>query len=162
MFTKERVSPNVKPDPVACVFVIQTLFQYVTSLMKQGYQEESSRQRQLTLSPRDRPEKSNTALWASSSSASLSNSAQHSDVSLYILYLLSRFLRRSCLPQSLFAIRSKNNNHTWSFNNALYFWTQLLLRSSSMGPGLGSRARPQSVTAAAQPALLIVMNWNYY
>ncbi|XP_034432773.1 x globin [Hippoglossus hippoglossus] len=40
----------------------KTLFQYVTSLMKQGYQEESSRQRQLTLSPRDRPERSNTAL----------------------------------------------------------------------------------------------------
>ncbi|XP_062252526.1 x globin [Platichthys flesus] len=40
----------------------KTMFQYVTSLMKQGYQEESSRQRQLTLSPRDRPERSNTAL----------------------------------------------------------------------------------------------------
>ncbi|KAG7454921.1 neuroglobin-like, partial [Solea senegalensis] len=40
----------------------KTMFQYVTSLMKQGYHEESSRQRHLTLSPKDRPEKSNTAL----------------------------------------------------------------------------------------------------
>ncbi|XP_026209505.1 x globin [Anabas testudineus] len=40
----------------------KTLFQYVTNLMKQGYQEESTRQRQLALSPKDRPEKRNTAL----------------------------------------------------------------------------------------------------
>ncbi|XP_022607008.1 neuroglobin-like [Seriola dumerili] len=40
----------------------KTMFQYVTSLMKQGYQEESIRQRHLTLSPKDRPEKRNTAL----------------------------------------------------------------------------------------------------
>ncbi|AWP16666.1 putative neuroglobin-1-like [Scophthalmus maximus] len=40
----------------------KTMFQYVTSLMRQGYQEESARQRHLTLSPRDRPERSNTAL----------------------------------------------------------------------------------------------------
>ncbi|KAI3367840.1 hypothetical protein L3Q82_026662 [Scortum barcoo] len=40
----------------------KTMFQYVTSLMRQGYQEESNRQRQLALSPKDRPEKRNTAL----------------------------------------------------------------------------------------------------
>ncbi|XP_034530311.1 x globin [Notolabrus celidotus] len=40
----------------------KTMFQYVTSLMKQGYQEESRRQHLLTLSPKERPEKSNTAL----------------------------------------------------------------------------------------------------
>ncbi|XP_040915973.1 x globin [Toxotes jaculatrix] len=40
----------------------KTMFQYVTSLMKQGYQEECIRQRHLTLSPKDRPEKRNTAL----------------------------------------------------------------------------------------------------
>ncbi|XP_071354776.1 x globin [Trachinotus anak] len=40
----------------------KTMFQYVTSLMKRGYQEESTRQRHLTLSPKDRPEKKNTAL----------------------------------------------------------------------------------------------------
>ncbi|XP_070777013.1 x globin [Enoplosus armatus] len=40
----------------------KTMFQFVTSLMKQGYQEESNRQRQLALSPKDRPDKRNTAL----------------------------------------------------------------------------------------------------
>nr|XP_020485620.1 neuroglobin-like [Labrus bergylta] len=40
----------------------KTMFQYVTGLMGQGYQEESRRQHLLTLSPKDRPEKSNTAL----------------------------------------------------------------------------------------------------
>ncbi|XP_051242523.1 x globin [Dicentrarchus labrax] len=40
----------------------KTMFQYVTSLMKQGYQEESSRQRHLALSPKERPDKRNTAL----------------------------------------------------------------------------------------------------
>uniref|UniRef100_A0A3Q3ITR6 Uncharacterized protein n=1 Tax=Monopterus albus TaxID=43700 RepID=A0A3Q3ITR6_MONAL len=40
----------------------KTMFQYVTSLMNQGYQEESARQHHLALSPKDRPEKNNTAL----------------------------------------------------------------------------------------------------
>lgn len=40
----------------------KTMFQYVTSLMKQGYQEEITRQRQLALSPKDRPDKRSTAL----------------------------------------------------------------------------------------------------
>ncbi|XP_078796782.1 x globin isoform X2 [Oryzias latipes] len=40
----------------------QTLFQFVTALMKQGYQEESARQRQLATSPKDRLDKRNTAL----------------------------------------------------------------------------------------------------
>uniref|UniRef100_A0A3P9DPL8 X globin n=1 Tax=Maylandia zebra TaxID=106582 RepID=A0A3P9DPL8_9CICH len=40
----------------------QTMFQFVTSLMNQGYQEESARQRQLALSPKERPDKRNTAL----------------------------------------------------------------------------------------------------
>ncbi|XP_039994136.1 x globin [Xiphias gladius] len=40
----------------------KTMFQYVTGLMKQGYQEERTQQRHLTLSPKDRPEKRNTAL----------------------------------------------------------------------------------------------------
>ncbi|CAN9502249.1 unnamed protein product [Ophioblennius macclurei] len=40
----------------------KTLFQYLTGLMKQGYQEESARQRHLALSPKERPEKKNTAL----------------------------------------------------------------------------------------------------
>uniref|UniRef100_UPI0037E76A70 x globin n=1 Tax=Semicossyphus pulcher TaxID=241346 RepID=UPI0037E76A70 len=40
----------------------KTMFQYVTSLMRKGYQEESSRQHLLTLSPKERPDKSNTAL----------------------------------------------------------------------------------------------------
>ncbi|XP_023146638.1 x globin isoform X1 [Amphiprion ocellaris] len=40
----------------------KTMFQYVTSLMKQGYQEESTRQRHLAVSPKERPDKRNTAL----------------------------------------------------------------------------------------------------
>ncbi|XP_031703501.1 x globin [Anarrhichthys ocellatus] len=40
----------------------KTMFQFVTSLMKQGYQEESDRQHLLALSPKDRPDKKNTAL----------------------------------------------------------------------------------------------------
>ncbi|XP_028994065.1 x globin isoform X2 [Betta splendens] len=40
----------------------KTLFQYVTTLMKQGYEEESARQQQLALSPKERPERRNTAL----------------------------------------------------------------------------------------------------
>lgn len=43
------------------------MFQFVTSLMNQGYQEESARQRQLALSPKERPDKRNTALWDSTS-----------------------------------------------------------------------------------------------
>lgn len=50
-----------------CCVVIQTMFQYVTSLMKQGYHEESNRQRHLALSPKERPDKRNTALWDASS-----------------------------------------------------------------------------------------------
>lgn len=42
--------------------MFQTLFQYVTKLMKQGYEEESSRQQQLALSPKERPERRTTAL----------------------------------------------------------------------------------------------------
>lgn len=41
------------------------MFQYVTSLMKQGYHEESSRQHQLAVSPKERPDKRSTALWES-------------------------------------------------------------------------------------------------
>ncbi|XP_068194968.1 x globin [Antennarius striatus] len=40
----------------------KTLFVYVTSLMRRGYQEESARQRHLANSPRQRPDKRNTAL----------------------------------------------------------------------------------------------------
>ncbi|XP_029349447.1 x globin [Echeneis naucrates] len=40
----------------------KTMFHYVTSLMKRGYKEESARQHHLTVSPKDRPEKRNTAL----------------------------------------------------------------------------------------------------
>ncbi|XP_037551112.1 x globin [Nematolebias whitei] len=40
----------------------KTMFQYVTSLMTQGYQEESARQRNLAVSPKDRLDKRNTAL----------------------------------------------------------------------------------------------------
>ncbi|XP_054469867.1 x globin [Anoplopoma fimbria] len=40
----------------------KTMFQFVTGLMKQGYQEESNRQRHLALSPKERPDKRNTAL----------------------------------------------------------------------------------------------------
>ncbi|KAM4541927.1 x globin [Odontesthes bonariensis] len=40
----------------------KTMFQYVTSLMRQGYQEESARQRHLTMSPKDRLDKKTTAL----------------------------------------------------------------------------------------------------
>ncbi|XP_026160370.1 x globin [Mastacembelus armatus] len=40
----------------------KAMFQYVAGLMMQGYQEESTRQRHLALSPKDRPEKRNTAL----------------------------------------------------------------------------------------------------
>lgn len=51
----------------ACCVVTQTMFQYVTCLMKQGYQEESNRQRQLAVSPKERPDKRNTALWDTTS-----------------------------------------------------------------------------------------------
>ncbi|XP_031134980.1 x globin [Sander lucioperca] len=40
----------------------KTMFQFVTSLMKQGHEEESNRQRHLALSPKERPDKKNTAL----------------------------------------------------------------------------------------------------
>uniref|UniRef100_A0A3B5PYS6 X globin n=1 Tax=Xiphophorus maculatus TaxID=8083 RepID=A0A3B5PYS6_XIPMA len=40
----------------------KTMFQYVASLMRQGYQDESARQRHLAASPKDRPDKKNTAL----------------------------------------------------------------------------------------------------
>ncbi|XP_047466494.1 x globin [Mugil cephalus] len=40
----------------------KAMFLYVTSLMKQGYQEESTRQRHLAASPKERPDKRNTAL----------------------------------------------------------------------------------------------------
>ncbi|XP_013867234.1 x globin [Austrofundulus limnaeus] len=40
----------------------KTMFQHVTSLMMQGYQEESARQRNLAMSPKDRLDKKNTAL----------------------------------------------------------------------------------------------------
>ncbi|XP_045919604.1 x globin [Micropterus dolomieu] len=40
----------------------KTMFQYLTSLMTQGYQEESHRQRHLAVSPKERPDKRNTAL----------------------------------------------------------------------------------------------------
>ncbi|XP_071755982.1 x globin [Centroberyx gerrardi] len=40
----------------------KTLFLYVTGLMKQGYQEESNRHRHLAASPKERPDKKNTAL----------------------------------------------------------------------------------------------------
>ncbi|XP_054894261.1 x globin [Poeciliopsis prolifica] len=40
----------------------KTMFQYVVSLMRQGYQDESARQRNLAASPKDRPDKKNTAL----------------------------------------------------------------------------------------------------
>lgn len=47
---------------VHVLFVTQTMFQFVTNLMKLGHEEESTRQRHLALSPKDRPEKRNTAL----------------------------------------------------------------------------------------------------
>nr|XP_046269565.1 x globin [Scatophagus argus] len=40
----------------------KTMFLYVTGLMKQGYLEESTRQRHLAVSPKDRPDKRSTAL----------------------------------------------------------------------------------------------------
>ncbi|XP_027855991.1 x globin [Xiphophorus couchianus] len=40
----------------------KTMFQYVASLMRQGYQDESAQQRHLAASPKDRPDKKNTAL----------------------------------------------------------------------------------------------------
>lgn len=73
----------------------QTMFQYVTSLMKQGYQEESARQRHLSLSPKDRPEK-NTALWDASTAQTVCTRAAQK-MCVYIVYLLSRFLHGSCL-----------------------------------------------------------------
>ncbi|KAM8736678.1 x globin [Acanthopagrus schlegelii] len=52
---KERWTPELEE-------AWKTLFQYVTTLMKRGYLEESNRQRQLALSPKERPDKRNTAL----------------------------------------------------------------------------------------------------
>nr|XP_057946331.1 x globin [Doryrhamphus excisus] len=40
----------------------KTLFQYVTGLMKQGYEEECERQHQAAVSPKERADKRNTAL----------------------------------------------------------------------------------------------------
>ncbi|XP_053700796.1 x globin [Synchiropus splendidus] len=40
----------------------KTLFLYVIGLMRSGYQQESDRQRHLAVSPKERPEKKNTAL----------------------------------------------------------------------------------------------------
>ena len=46
-----------------CAF--QTMFLYVTGLMKQGYQEEERmRLQQDSTSPKERPDKKNTALWS--------------------------------------------------------------------------------------------------
>ncbi|KAK2826208.1 hypothetical protein Q5P01_020422 [Channa striata] len=52
---KERWTPEMEE-------AWKTLFHYVTNLMKQGYEEESCRQHHLALTPKDRPEKRNTAL----------------------------------------------------------------------------------------------------
>lgn len=76
----------------------QTLFQYVTSLMKQGYHEESERQRHLAVSPRERPDKRSTALWVAVRPSASHNLAPfcrfpHRNVMQYILYLLSPFYR---------------------------------------------------------------------
>ncbi|KAM9708694.1 LOW QUALITY PROTEIN: x globin [Menidia menidia] len=40
----------------------KTMFQYVSGLMQQGYQEESARQQQLSPPPKDRPDRRTTAL----------------------------------------------------------------------------------------------------
>ncbi|XP_078133291.1 x globin [Sander vitreus] len=40
----------------------KTMFQFVASLMKQGHEKESNRQRHLAPSPKERPDKKNTAL----------------------------------------------------------------------------------------------------
>ncbi|XP_034050698.1 x globin [Thalassophryne amazonica] len=40
----------------------KTMFQYVSILMRQGYQEEHDQQRHLAASPKDTPDKKNTAL----------------------------------------------------------------------------------------------------
>lgn len=72
-------------DPVQCVLsVIQTMFQYVTSLMNQGYQEESARQHHLALSPKDRPEKNNTALWNASSLHHTADCFYHYNTEVYL------------------------------------------------------------------------------
>lgn len=70
------------------------MFQYVTCLMKQGYQEESNRQRQLAVSPKERPDKRNTALWDASWSAPNSDCFYlfNTEMCLYILYLRAPFL----------------------------------------------------------------------
>lgn len=62
------------------------MFQYITNLMRQGYHEESCRQRHLTLSPKDRPEKSNTALWDPPPSWSPPSSAPHRRVFVHSVF----------------------------------------------------------------------------
>lgn len=96
-----------------CCVAIQTMFQYVTGLMKQGYQEESNRQRHLAVSPKERPDKRSTALWDASSQPQTVTSSAMTHMFMYIVYLLSPFLHRSCLPQSLFATLKKQKNMQW-------------------------------------------------
>ncbi|XP_074516518.1 x globin [Sebastes fasciatus] len=52
---KERWTPELEE-------AWKTMFQFVTGLMKQGFLEESDRQRHLAVSPKERPDKRNTAL----------------------------------------------------------------------------------------------------
>lgn len=77
------------------------MFLYLTNLMKQGYQEESNRQRHLVASPKDRPDKKNTALWGAGlchhADCYYSTATQRGYV-LYIMYLLFHFLHCSSFP----------------------------------------------------------------
>lgn len=131
------------PDPVQCVlFVIQTMFQFVTGLMKQGFLEESDRQRHLAVSPKERPDKRNTALWDTSSldrNSRLLLPVRHSNVFMYIVYLLSPFLHLSCLPQSLFAILSQWTKINLQWLSTTHFISELKFCCSPLpwgeGPG---------------------------
>lgn len=95
----------------------QTLFQYVTSLMKQGYHEESERQRHLAASPRERPDKRSTALWVAVRPSVRPPRQQQPrtvslfprrNVTLYILYLLSPFVSRCCSCQLMIQTSSRD------------------------------------------------------
>lgn len=76
----------------------QSLFQYVTGIMKRGYQEEErSRRHHIVVSAKERPDKKNTALWSRSAPETVSPKPQQGEASrvayrcVYTVFIISLF-----------------------------------------------------------------------
>ena len=84
-------------------YAFQTMFLYVTGLMKQGYQEEERmRLQQDSTSPKERPDKRNTALWSQPPSHSVKGLFRRSTL-LWLTWIDNSIIVRStpwrCLVQ---------------------------------------------------------------